>query len=109
MRKTTIIIMTLVALFVVSNVWWAHTVLDSGISYTYLQDSYGRSQEALSQSLAIISVIAGPDPNRSEIIEAAQSVAPTLEPFEKEGYLWVGSLGLKFDDRDRLVEVVPNF
>ena len=61
MKKTTIIILALVALVVVSNVWWAYSVVDAGISYTYLQDSYSHSQEALSQALAIIRVTAAPD------------------------------------------------
>jgi hypothetical protein len=30
-----------------------------------------------------------------------------MEPFEKDGFVWVGSLGLKFDESGRVVEAVP--
>ena len=109
MRKITIIISLLVAVIIVSNVWWAYAVFDAGISYTYLQQSYRGSQEALSQALAIIKVTATPGVSQGEIIEAAQNVVPTDEPFEKEGFLWVGSLGLRFDKQGQLVEAVRNF
>jgi hypothetical protein len=108
LKKTTLIISLLLATLIVSNAWWAYTVLDSGITYTYLRDSYEQNQQALLQSLAITNVLTTEEATRGQVIEAALEICPSSEPFEKEGYYWLGSLGLLFDESDRLVEVVPN-
>jgi hypothetical protein len=36
---------------------------------------------------------------------AAVSGGSGIEPFEKDGYLWVDNLGLRFDDKGRLIAV----
>ena len=36
---------------------------------------------------------------------AARLPGDTFEPFEKDGFVWIGRIGLKFNDRGQLIEV----
>ncbi len=89
-----------------SNAWWAFRSLDAGITSTYQRTSLEASQQALAQALAVIKAVAGPNPSRAEVIAAAQAAWPAIEPFEKDGYLWVGRLGLRFNEAGGLVEAI---
>lgn len=104
MRRSTVTISLLAAALVVSNAWWAYRILDAGITYTYQRASLEESRQALSQALAIIKASGASNPSRTRIIAAAQEALPAEEPFEKDGYWWVGRLGLRFNDAGRLVE-----
>jgi len=108
MKRSTIIVIALSIALVISNAWWAYKILDFGISYTYQGVSLEESSQALSQSLAVIKAAAAPDANRDSIIKAAEKAWPGFEPFEKEGFLWVGRLGLRFNEQGRLIEAVTN-
>lgn len=106
MRQSTVVISLLAVALVLSNGWWAYRTLDTGITNTYQSASLEDSQQALAQALAVINANAGTKPSREEIIAAAQAAWPAVEPFEKNGYLWVGRLGLRFNEAGRLVEVI---
>lgn len=93
----------LVLLLVASNAWWAYRTLDTGITLTYLRVSHDYATEALAQALSILPVVARLDSSREEVVLAARIPGDTTEPFEKDGHIWVGGLGLRFNDRGRLV------
>jgi hypothetical protein len=102
MKKTTVAIGLLSGALVATNVWWAYQLLDSGVTLTYQEDSLRMNERALSQALAVIRVVAAPEAKREDVIAAVTAAAhDTSEPFEKEGYLWVGDLGLRFSDTGR--------
>lgn len=105
MKKSTIAISALAGALVASNVWWAYQLLDVGLSYTYQGVSLEESQQALTQTLAVIEVMSSGDASRDRIVAAADKAWSSGEPFEKDGYLWVGRLGLRFSDNGGLVEV----
>lgn len=110
MKKSSVAIALLGAALVASNAWWAYRSLDSGVSHAYQQDSLRLNQEALSQALALIEVTSHPESTRKDMITAAaRRAAVASEPFEKDGYVWVGSLGLRFTDSGHLVEAVPSW
>ena len=94
---------------VATNALWAYRVLDLGVTLTYQGASLEENQQALSQALAIIKTSAKPNASRAQVVEAAQKAWPSSEAFEKEGYLWVGRLGLRFNESGRLVEAVSGF
>lgn len=106
MKRTTIIISLLIIALVATNAFWANRVLDLGITLTYQGTSLEENQQALSQALAIIKTSAKPNASRAQVVQAAQKAWPSSEPFEKEGYLWVGRLGLRFNESGQLVEAV---
>ncbi|MBB4843053.1 hypothetical protein HNP55_001572 [Paucibacter oligotrophus] len=106
MRRTTLAIALLSATLLASNAWWAYRALDAGISRSYQAISLEDNRQGFSQALAIINAMAAHGASRAELVAAAQKAWPSSEPFEKEGYLWVGRLGLRFNDAGQLVEAV---
>jgi hypothetical protein len=108
-KRTTIIITALVIALVTTNAFWAYSLLDLSVTLTYQGVSLEENEQALSQALAIIKASANPNATRSQIVRAAQKDWPSSDFFEKEGYFWVGRLGLRFDERGRLVDAVPGF
>lgn len=105
MRKSTITIIALSSALVLTNVLWAYRLVDAAVSYTYLQDSYRHAQAAAEQALVLLPEVGRTTATKQSIIDAAVHAAPGYDPFEKDGYLWVGELGLRFDANGRLVDV----
>jgi hypothetical protein len=70
---------------------------------TYLQDH----KQALAQTLAILPVVARIDATPAEVIAAATAAASHQTSFEKDGYTWVGGVGLRFGENGRLVAALP--
>lgn len=106
MQKSTLVISLLAFALLVSNAWWAYETVDASISHSYLKDSLEETQQALSQSLAIIKVSGTSHVTRHQIVEAAQKAWTAGEPFEKDGYLRVGRIGLRFDNQGHLLEAI---
>ena len=106
MRRSTAAIAGLSAALVVSNTWWAYRLLDAGVTQTYQSASLEESQQALAQSLAVINAMAVSNYSQQSVIDAAKAAWPGVEPFEKDGYLWIGRLGLRFNAAGRLVEAI---
>lgn len=95
----------LVVALVATNVWWAFQVLDAGISLTYLKASHDDNASALAQVIAIAPALARCDASKEEIVAIAQRTAGEVEPFEKDGFVWVGSIGLRFGADGRFQEI----
>ena len=109
MRKANVTIGLLVLALVGSNAWWAYQVLDAGVTATYRDAALDDHQEALAQALAILPIVADPEATPEEVLAAAKGLSRTSVSFEKEGFLWIGGLGLKFSPGGRLVEAVPSW
>lgn len=109
MKKSTAIIVSLGMALITSNAWWAYRLMDSRVTLAYQQDSLRLNQEALSQAIAVIKAVSRPGVTREEVIAAAQGAAESSETFQKDGYLWVGSIGLRFAENGRLVEATPSW
>ncbi len=109
MKRPSVGVLVLVLALVILNGWWFLNAMDAAHAAfdrdRYLQDHH----EALKQTLAILPVVAGPHPSRLAILVAARRAANDPESFEKGGFTYVGSLGLRFDQHDRLQEVVPSW
>ena len=108
MKRSTIVISLLVLVLLASNAWWAYSSIDAGVTRTYLNDSLTETQVALRQTLAILPVVAASPQDRTGIVEAARRSGDGGDTFEKDGYLWVGRLGLRFGSDGRLTKVVQN-
>ena len=106
MKRSGFVVVALVVILVGSNAWWAYRLLDAGVSATYREVSLENHRTALGQVLAIIPIAVRPGATRVEVLKAAQKDG-NPEVFEKDGYVWVGRVGLKFDAAGHLVEVVP--
>lgn len=105
MARTTIGFVTLATLLVVTNLWWAFQLLDSGVTQTHIGVSLNDNQIALSQTIAVAKEATRPGSTRESIVAAAMQGQGEINPFEKDGYLWVGRIGLKFYNDGRLQDV----
>ena len=106
MSKARIAIVALVLTLVGSNLWWASQVLDAGITQTYARASQESTSEMLTQTLAVLPVVAKPGASREQVVAAARVPNDRTEPYEKEGYVWVGQLGLKFNQQGQFEKAV---
>lgn len=97
---------TLALALVASNAWWAYRLVDAGITQTYMRGTIDDTAEALRQTLALLPVVARPGISKAEVIAVARLPGNATEPFEKEGFVWVGQLGLRFDDQGILIKAV---
>ena len=109
MAKSMVAIVILVFALVGTNAWWAVNAFDTGISRSYERVSLEDNEAALSQAIAVISELANPKSSRESIIQAAAGPVGDSSSFEKDGFVWVGSVGLRFDESGRLLEVVPGW
>lgn len=94
-----------------SNLWWGYRALDFGLSSTHQEVELEHTKEALSQMRAVLVAVADGTETRGEVLEAARSGAFASDPvqFEKEGYVWIGRIGLAFNADGRLVGVADRF
>jgi len=96
MRRSSITVGVLLGALVATNAFWAYRVIDAGVSATYRDVSLNDAQIALRQSLALLITSGVHISPRSQVIQLAQDAGGGGTPFEKEGYVWVGRLGLAF-------------
>ena len=106
MPRFKLVVGMLIGLLIATNIWWAYQVLDGGITLTYLRASYDTSTTQLATARAIIDAQAQDGASKESIIRAAQAAAKDTEPYEKNGAVWVGQLGLRFSSEGRLTKVV---
>lgn len=104
MRKQTIAIIALSITLLTTNAWWAYNAIDFGITHTYAMQTCEEDAQALKQALTILPLVATHSSSPSDIISAAR-LWHDEQPFEKEGFTWVGRIGLRFDTQGRLAEV----
>ena len=104
MKRSTIAILSLSGLLVATNAFWLYKMVDAGISYTYLQSSYENARGTALQALALLPEVSSESTSRQAAIDAVQRIQPESMPFEKDGFVWVGHIGLRFDTAGRLVE-----
>jgi len=100
-----LIIAALVSLLVGTNAFWIYQAVDSGISTSYRDQNIFELNETATQ-LALTLTDVGETMPRTEFINIA-SKHTKFEPFEKDGCIWVGWIGLKFNEEDKLIYVSP--
>ena len=103
MGKAKITIIVLAVALLLSNGWWAYCLLDAGVTQTYMGVNLDDHKEALTQSLTLLPIVARRGVTQKEIQAAARLPGDTLDSFEKDGFVWIGKIGLKFDAQGQLV------
>jgi hypothetical protein len=106
MPSTKHIAVGLSVLLILSNAWWAYRVFDGGISYTYLLASHDTATAQLVTAKAVVNAAVQSGASRHSIIQAAQVASQDTQPFEKDGAVWVGQLGLQFTPQGNLAKVI---
>jgi hypothetical protein len=105
MKRSSIAITVLGVALIASNAWWANKSIDRGISAGYLDASFTTNTTLMQQALAVLALTVQRNFKKSDVISAAQAPS-NVAPFEKDGYLWVGDLGLQFNAEGQLSNVV---
>jgi hypothetical protein len=93
----------LAILLVLSNVGWAYSMFDTSITMSYWDQQLDEYDRSLAQAQQLLPV-AFMTTNRHEFLSIAESLAEE-EGYEKDGCVWVGMLGFKFDEGDSLSHV----
>ncbi len=101
------VIAILAALLVSTNAYWAYRLVDMGVTLSYRDDDIYSNRETRKQLMTMLPDLAQ-DATRKEVIDAASRYTEQ-EPFEKDGCIWVGWLGFKFAQDDRLQSVSPSW
>lgn len=91
------LLLALTAALIGSNAWWAYHAVDAGITRTYADISATETRQALAQTQALVRTMAKGSYTKQTLIDAARQPVPEIEPFEKDGFIWIGQIGLKFD------------
>lgn len=105
MKKSTIAIVLLSVALVVSNLWWLYTVVDAGVTASYRQSDLDAYQQMFVELQAVVPVSFSLGATREAVLSAARAAATHDIEFEKDGYVWVGHLGCRFNEAGRLAEV----
>lgn len=108
LTKSTMATTGLTLALIASNVTWATYALYQDEAMRHWQQSADDTATLLNQALSVLPVAADEDASQHEVIAAAQRSGATTAPYEKGGYIWVESLGMKFNDHGRLVSVATS-
>jgi len=102
----TITIILAVAL-ILTNGWWFFGTMNSVVTDKYQGQMLYERAEMLKDFIAVSPELAA-GKSKEEIVSLAEA-ALGEESYEKEGAVWVGWLGLVFNENDELVEVIPTW
>jgi hypothetical protein len=106
MKKSSAVIAALAIALVVSNGWWLFKVFDAGVSATYMQASFDSTATALHQLQAVTAAVLNDKRSKEVLVPIAQKAGRGGASFEKEGVVWVDSIGMRFNSKGAIVEVV---
>lgn len=104
-KRSTIAIWALSLALVGSNLWWLYVAFDTAVTTSYREQTFDEHREALAELLAVAPAAADPAATPGSVLDAARAAAGEGVSFEKEGFVWIGKLGYRFDAAGRLVEV----
>ena len=106
MSRSAVAIVTLVVLLLGSNGWWLYRSIDFGLTHTYAMASCEVDRQLRKVYAAVLPVASDPDSDRASVIDAAvEATGLDSEPFEKDGYVWIGHAGISFSNSGKVLGV----
>ena len=102
-----IIIAILIVLLLGSNAFWLYQDIDTDTTLFYKSQQIYELEETRKQLMSTFPEVAQ-DVTKEQIVTAASKYTDQ-EVFEKEGCTWVGWLGFRFDDNNKLKSVSPSW
>jgi hypothetical protein len=105
LKKYKYLIIFLSVALLLTNAWWVFCLLDAGITQTYMGKNIEDHAKALTQTMKLLPVVSRPGTLRKEILAAARVSSKPDDDIEKDGFIWVENIGLKFDAHEKLVAV----
>ncbi|MCC5451904.1 hypothetical protein LMJ53_09235 [Rheinheimera sp. UJ51] len=99
------IITILIILLLTTNAFWLYSAVDNGVTVAYRDQQIHELDETRKQLMASLPEIAN-QLHKEEIIEITKKYTK-LKAYDKNGCSWVGWLGLKFNENNKLQSVSP--
>ena len=93
----------LVALLVISNAYWLYTSIDTAITLSYRDQQTYELDASLAQAQQLLPIAFG-SPDKESFLTAAKQLLEE-DSFDKNGCIWIGWLGFRFDDAGALAHV----
>ena len=95
----------LLVLLLASNAFWLYQYMDIAVTLSYRDQEAHELEETRKQIMAALPEIAK-NATKREIVEASGKFTDS-EVYEKGGCTWVGMMGFKFDENEKLQSVSP--
>ncbi len=103
------VVAVLLVLLVWSNGYWVYHYVDFGVTLSYVDQQRYDNNETRKQLMAMLPEIAV-NLGEDQVVQIANKYHDFEGGFyEKDGCIWVGWLGLKFDSRGKLLSVSPSW
>jgi len=100
-----LIVTALAVLLIGTNAFWLYRSIDSGVTMAYRDQNIYELDETSIQLAATLTEIGKSIPKEEFLSIASRHTK--FEPFEKGGCIWVGWIGLKFNEGDELIYISP--
>lgn len=97
------IIAVLVALLAVSNLYWMYQAVDSAVTRSYADQDMDVLTKSKAQAVGMLKILL--EGKTKTQVEPMAMRFSELEPYEKEGCLWVGWYGFKFSETGLFVDL----
>jgi hypothetical protein len=95
-----VIITILAFLLIGSNVFWLYHSIDSSVTASYRNGEFYELRSAEAQAVRMLEKVLNGKAKAE--IQTLATPFTDLEPFEKDGCLWVGWYGFKFTSENKL-------
>ena len=95
--------LVLVVLLVVSNAFWLYNSIDTAITLSYRDQQVHELDASLTQAQQLLPVAFG-SPGKESFVAAAMQILEQ-DSFDKDGCIWIGGLGFKFNENETLEHV----
>jgi membrane-bound metal-dependent hydrolase YbcI (DUF457 family) len=92
----------LTALLILSNILWAYKTLDTGITLTYMSHSLEDHTKAIKQIEILFPLVAHGVMSKERILKSVTFADDFSSVFEKDGFTWVGQIGIRFDRNEKV-------
>lgn len=109
MGKPKLAIVVLIAALIASNLYWFFRMIDHGYHITDMQTTFDNCVTATDQVFSLVPILASGEYSREDIVKAAKGDDPEMFVFEKEGYLWIGRIGIRFSAEGRVEDIRRNW
>lgn len=94
----------LLVILILSNALWFYNIINLGVTLSYKDQKIYELDETRKQLMLMMPKVAD-KASKAEVIRAAG----TQHIHEKDGCTWVGWIGLKFDNNNKLQSVSPSW
>lgn len=94
-----------IALLLASNAWLGYRLLETGNARAQLELHARYQNDSLLMCVAIGNQILSSETRREPLVAAARAAGGNYRPYGNDGHLWLGAVGMRFDESGSLVSL----